>query len=1023
MHRCFTLALFVFGGLLSGAFADEKADEKKLELKTSYECRFTDDDIKIDGKADEKAWQQAELIDQFTLPWLREKNRPARTATKARLLWDREHLYFFAEMDDGDLYANVKENDGLLWNNDVFELFFKPADDKPGYYEFQVNAANAVLDMLLPRRGAGGYDRFIKDGDFHIQSKVELRGTLNNWSDKDRGWSVEGRIPWADFLKTGGRPAVDEKWKFALCRYDYSIDFEDPEGPELSTCAPLNTNPFPNFHAWEGYATLTFVGPDRKNAARPFGVEKRIPLMTSRVVGTPEPPPPYVHQREWPKFSPAFPVFLINEPGSGRMLFIDQPYPYGRTRVCRTKDDPATGEFDVLLEHDGTAYTICFHPKFAENGFMYLGWNGPSEGDNKWTRITRYTLARKAPFGIVPDSAKLIIEWPSNGHNGGAMTFGLDGMLYITSGDGTSDSDTNLKGQGLDHLLAKVLRIDVDHPEGERPYSVPKDNPFVGQKDAVPETYAYGFRNPWRIATDPKTGHIWVGNNGQDLWEQVYFLERGANYGWSVYEGSHPFYLNRKLGPTPVSKPAAEHHHSESRSLTGGIVYYGKKLPELRGAYIYGDHSTGKVWAIKHDGKRVTWHREIADTPLHITVFALDADGELLLADHAKLGEGGFYRLVPRPADQAGHEFPRMLSASGLFKSVAGHKVQPALIPYSVNSPLWSDGAHKERFIGLVGENPKIDFHPTAAWGFADGTVLVKSFALEMVEGDPASRKWIETRFLTRQQGEWVGYSYAWNDEQTDGMLVENEGADREFVIHSGNTQRKQSWHFPSRTECMVCHSRAANFVLGLTGTQMNRDHDYGEVVDNQLRTLEHLNVFKVDWRRDVTSEMRQALITAGKTEKEADAEMHRITATRNQREAPYSSLLAKRPPEYQRLTDPYDSKADLTARAKSYLHVNCSICHVEAGGGNAQMELGNLTPLAKMRLLDTKPMHHTFDLRDAKLIAPGEPDRSVLLHRVALRGQGQMPPMSTSVVDEPAVTMLREWIASLKPLKEEPKK
>jgi mono/diheme cytochrome c family protein len=149
---------------------------------------------------------------------------------------------------------------------------------------------------------------------------------------------------------------------------------------------------------------------------------------------------------------------------------------------------------------------------------------------------------------------------------------------------------------------------------------------------------------------------------------------------------------------------------------------------------------------------------------------------------------------------------------------------------------------------------------------------------------------------------------------------------------------------------------------------------------------------------------------------------MHRLTATRDQREAPYSSLLAKRPPQYQRIADPYDRKADLTARAKSYLHVNCSICHVEAGGGNAQFDAANLTPLAKMKLLDVKPMHHTFDLQDAKLIAPGEPDRSVLLHRMALRGAGQMPPLATSVVDEPAVEMLREWIASLKRLEKENK-
>ena len=148
--------------------------------------------------------------------------------------------------------------------------------------------------------------------------------------------------------------------------------------------------------------------------------------------------------------------------------------------------------------------------------------------------------------------------------------------------------------------------------EGKQ-YSVPKDNPFLHIKDAVPETWAYGLRNPWRMHCDKKTGHLWVGNNGQDLWEQVYFIRKGDNYGWSVMEGSHPFYSLRKPGPTPFVKPIAEHHHSEARSLTGGIVYYGSKFPELQGCYIYGDHSTGKIWGIRHDGEKVTWHKEIAD--------------------------------------------------------------------------------------------------------------------------------------------------------------------------------------------------------------------------------------------------------------------------------------------------------------------------------------------------------------------------------------------------------------------------
>ncbi len=991
------------------ATADQPAPFKPPP--TGFECRWTDTPITIDGKADEEAWKHAQVIDNFYLPWLGKNARAAKTATKAKLLWDRENLYFFAEMEDTDLYADVTEHDGQLWDNDVFELFFKPADDKPGYYEFQVNAAGAVLDMFLPRRGAGGYQRFKKDGDFHIDAKVKLDGTLNHWQDKDKGWSVEGRIPWKDFLRTGGRPEPGENWKFALCRYDYSVDFE---GPELSTCAPLKAS---NFHAFEDYATLKFVGPDKQTAAQPYGIEKRVPLTTSTVVGSPDPPLPYRVTKAFPNLKINFPIAVRRQPDSDRLLFIGELWSYGPTNLLRMKDDPNTSEYETLLKMDAVAYDIAFHPDFKNNGYVYLGLNGPSSGDSasKRTRVLRYIIDRKPPYAFDAKSEKLIIEWPSDGHNGGAIAFGKDGMLYVTSGDGTSDSDRNVVGQDLTKLTAKVLRIDVDHPDEGRAYSVPKDNPFVGQKDVRPETWAYGLRNPWRITVDDNTGHIWVGNNGQDLWEQAYLIEKGANYGWSVVEGSHPFYPDRKAGPTPFSKPTVEHPHSESRSLTGGIVYYGKKFPELQGAYIYGDYSTGRVWAVKHDGKAVTWQKELANTGLMITGFGVDSHGEILICDHQGKDKATFYTLEATPKDLAPSTFPRKLSDSGLFESVKGHVVKPALIPYSVNAPLWSDGAYKERYLALPGADSKVDFGTSRGWNFPDETVLVKSFALEKELGDPKSRQWIETRFLTKQGGQWVGYSYAWNDEQTEGTLVDAVGKDREFSIKTGDGMRKQTWHYPSRVECMVCHSRAANFVLGLSELQMNKVHDYGKVSDNQLRTLEHLGVFRVNWVDEAKGKMREEAKAKGLTEKEIDAYMARQTETRLQREPVPSSLLAFPPEQYRHLVDPYDKKQDVALRARSYLHANCAQCHVEAGGGNAQMELEFTTELDKMRVVGVKPVHHTFNLDDAELVAPGHPERSVILQRISQRKTGFMPPLATSMVDEDAVRTLDEWIKQVK--------
>ncbi len=998
-------------------------------LPTHFECCWATGPIVIDGKGDDDAWKHAQVIDNFYQPWLKQP-RPAKTKTKARLLWDREHIYFLAEMEDSDLYADVKEPDGQTWDNDVFELFFKPADDKPGYYEFQVNAAGTILDMFIPRRGSGGYQRYKSDGKFHLEAKVRLDGTLNNWRDRDKGWTVEGRIPWKDFFRTGGRPKPDERWKFALCRYDYSVDFE---GPDLSTCAPLKSLHYPDFHHFEDYATLRFAGPPQKDARKPYGIDRLLPLTTSRVVGSPDPPLPYRMKKVFPNLKLNFPITVLHQPGSDRLLYVTQNQAFSATSVYRIKDDPADPQTEKLLEQDAMTYSLAFHPNFKNNGYFYLGLNGPSSAQlARKTKVVRYKMDPKPPYKLDLKSETIIIEWQSAGHDGAAIAFGHDGMMYVTSGDGTSDSDTNIVGQDMSTLLAKVLRIDVDHvaltprrspyrPEPGKMYSVPKDNPFLNLKEARPEIWAYGLRNPWRMTTDDKTGHIWVGQNGQDLWEHAFLLEKGANYGWSVMEGSHPFYLNRKPGPTPFVKPTIEHPHSEFRSLTGGFVYYGKKYPELQGAYIYGDYSTGQIWGMRHDGKKVVWHKKLADTRLQLTAFAADSSGEILICDHRGGDKGGFYTFEPNPDDGSHEKFPRQLSDSGLFRSVKGHDMEPALIPYSVIAPLWGDNAIKKRWLALPGKDPTIEFTTNRGWNFPDGTVLVKSFGLEMEEGKPESLRWIETRFLTNQKGEWFGYSYAWNDQETEGFLVKGEGMDRDYWIKVPRSQqhpegkRKQTWHYPSRSECMVCHSRAANYVLGLTELQMNRSHDYGKVKDNQLRVFEHLGLLHINWAEEARNGMREELKTQGKTDKDIDAFIEKQTGTRDQREPAVSSLLTFSPEKYRKLVDPYDPKADLTLRARSYLHSNCAQCHVEAGGGNAAMELEFTTPLDKMRLIDVKPLHHTYNLPDARLIAPGHPERSTLLYRMSHRKEGRMPPLATSMVDEPAVELMRAWIRQMK--------
>jgi hypothetical protein len=370
---------------------------------------------------------------------------------------------------------------------------------------------------------------------------------------------------------------------------------------------------------------------------------------------------------------------------------------------------------------------------------------------------------------------------------------------------------------------------------------------------------------------------------------------------------------------------------------------------------------------------------------------------------------------VPTPKDVPVAKFPRKLSESGLFDSVKDHRMKAGVIPYSVNAPFWSDGLHKERFLMLPGTEA-IDFTATRGWNFPDRTVAVKSFAIEREEGNSATRRWVETRFFTKQNGEWAGYSYVWNDAGTDAELVPAAGTDRTFAVKTATGMREQTWHYPSRMECLVCHSRAANFVLGLSLHQLNKAHDYGGCSDNQLRVFEHLGMLKgLDWTARARDEIVARAAAKGLKGKEAEAYTKAHGQQSGQREPKSTTLLPTTPDALPRLVDPYDPKEDVAKRARSWLHANCAACHVEAGGGNARMELEFQTALDKMRILDEKPIHTTLDLPDARLIAPGDPDRSVLLKRVGLRGKDQMPPLSSHRVDEAGLALLREWVRRMK--------
>lgn len=945
-----------------------------------FECRWATSPPKIDGKLDDAAWKDAQVIEEFTSAWLPPAQRKPPTATKARLLWDREYLYFSAEMEDWDVFANVTEQDGAIWTCDVFELFFKPAKDKPGYYELEVNAANGKLDMFLPSRGAGHYNRFAKERDFHIESAIEVRGTINNWSDRDKGWTVEARMPWRDFLPTGGRPAPGETWMHSLCRYDYSIGLEKHS---LSTNLPTASESKADFHRYEDYVPLKFIGP-REGAAA-----KRVPWDTSRLVGSPEPSLPFHTVNAFPKLKTTFPITIVPEPGRNSYLLLENNGygPVRKSRLLRVTNDADIATPEVLLEFDESIYDACFHPRFAENGYLFIGANGRfGEGKMEFNnRLLRFTMDRKTG-AIVPASRTLILEFQSHGHNGMALVFGKDGMLYVTSGDGTSDCDEWESGQDLTRLLAKLLRIDVDRPSDGKPYSVPADNPFLHLKDARPETWAYGFRNPWRITMDRVTGEFWVGENGQDLWEYARIARRGENYGWPLWEGSHQLHQQRKAGPTPVTKPLIEHSHTDFRSLTGGIVYRGAKFTELVGAYIYGDYGTGQIWMARQKDGKLIENKCIADTPLGITGFCETPQGDMLVVDY--LGNA-VHKL--EPLIEAGNPvgpFPASLSETGLFSDTATLKPHPALIAYEINAPAWHDGAASERHIALP-RDERMEYADRNGWNFPDGTALVQTLKGE--------GKRIETRVLLRQQNEWAGYTYAWDESQTDATLVPKEGATR------------NGWRFPGRQECTLCHARAVNYVLGLSTVQLNRGDQIARWERDGLLKFDHSKVEESQWRSEYEKQ--------GLSDTAVQRRMDLVLRTDLQRAPATGSPLLPRPPgKLPRIASPKDEKAPVRERVRAYLHANCSHCHVRSGGGNSKMQLASHMDDAAMQVLGADPMHTTFGIPEAKLGAPGAPERSLLVYRAAVRGPGQMPPVGTLKPDAEGIALIARWLADMKP-------
>ena len=703
----------------------------------------------------------------------------------------------------------------------------------------------------------------------------------------------------------------------------------------------------------------------------------------ARLWGQPEAPPPFQPKRVYQGVLLKQPVGMARTPSSNRLFVYER-----RGRLYSFVDSPAARagakiEPDLCLdirdigEETREIYGVAFAPDFETSRDVYICYISKPDDENG-TQVSRFKMSREDPPVIDLASEESILSFRSGGHNGGCLRFGPDQFLYISTGDAgpASPPDPLQTGQDNRDLLASILRIDVSRPSQDLPYTIPADNPLIGTKNCRPEIFAYGLRNPWKMSFDPRNGDLWVGDVGWELWEMIYRVVPGGNYGWRIREGHQLIHPEDEPGPTPILPPAAVHSHRESRSITGGYVYLGKRHPELQGGYIYADYETGKVWSLELEQQKINRRREIADTDLKIVAFGQTLDNELLLVDFQ---EGGLYELEAREDRSFNPDFPTRLSETGLFTDLSQLTAAPGLHEYQLTAEPWMDGLQARRWIGIPSQETA---RPVGqGFRFPEGTVLVKTLTLpgpKSTSLDPTDIPYrLETQILLFHQGVWHPYSFAWNRDQTDATLVPAEGTEIELevplttaLLRSNALSSEadhRSWVIASRAECLGCHTTFKP-EMGVLGFE-----------PLQLAPKDAVTFHENQWSR---------LARAG--------------------------VLPEQPTSDQQLVNPYSETAPLEARARSYLHVNCRHCHRDGGGGGSTMKLEYHRPIEQLDLVDWKAQHGGFGLAEGQRIRAGSPETSVLVLRMAKVGRGRMPYKGSEVVDAAGLALMTDWIQTL---------
>lgn len=703
------------------------------------------------------------------------------------------------------------------------------------------------------------------------------------------------------------------------------------------------------------------------------------------------------------------PVQMLPVPGAAQLMVAEK---WGALMVF--PDDEEAAERSVVLDLSGRVQVegdsgllgVAFHPEFGQTDspnreYLYVYYRyspDPSQMDRAYCRLSRFSWAGGLA-SIDPASERVLVNQYDrhNWHNGGGLLFGNDGFLYFSVGDEGGTNDAFDSAQRRDRgLFSGIFRIDVDedpdrsHPirrqpvDAEEPppgwppsytqgYAIPNDNPWLSPAGTDLEEYwAIGARSPYRMTIDRATGRIWTGDVGQSSEEEIDVVSRGDNLQWPFREGTR---AGAKARPTALlgteRPPLHRYGRGEGGCVIGGYVYRGNDHPELTGKYLFGDFNNGQIRSIDESAGSpvVETLAELGDQQL--TGFGIDARNEtyLLTIGETNLNGGIVYKL--RRSGNARPQPPATLSATGAFSDLATLTPRPGVMPYDLVQALWSDGAEKRRWLAIPNDGTpdsaeeQIVFSENGPWMFPAGTVLIKHFEYE-------GRR-LETRFLVKgENGPFFGFTYRWRPDQSDADLLPSPALDETLSLRDGRTLK---WHFPARSECFECHTDPAGVVLGPKTRHLNRDLFYPATgrTANQIETLGGLGFFR--------NPPEQAAIPGFPTAASLD-----------------------------------DTDASLERRARSYLDINCAHCHIPGGPTRTAFDLRLTTAPFDQKLIDVVP-GNGLGFPDPGLVKAGAPESSVIPFRMgSLDECCSMPPIAKNAVDEKAVRVVTDWIASLDP-------